>query len=104
LLKSLFISALYSWWRWRFSPGRFFARSTAGGIRTIIVQSRRQNTSGCPSIAHAIQHWRKPAACRHFAPKNSLHPRPDLKRMIDGTKPENKPKPVGYRKANQRRV
>jgi excinuclease ABC subunit B len=28
----------------------------------------------------------------------------ELKRMIDGTKPENKPKPVGCRKANQRRV
>jgi excinuclease ABC subunit B len=28
----------------------------------------------------------------------------ELKRALDGTKPENKPKPVGYRKANQRRV
>ena len=28
----------------------------------------------------------------------------ELKRMIDGTKPENKPQPVGCRKANQRRV
>jgi hypothetical protein len=75
---------LYSWLRWRFSLGRFFARSTVGGIRTIIIRSRRQNTSGCPSIARAIQHWRKPAACRHFAPKNSLHPRLDLERIING--------------------
>ena len=28
----------------------------------------------------------------------------ELKRALDGTKPENKPKPVGYQKANQRRV
>jgi hypothetical protein len=26
-----------------------------------------------------------------------------LERIIDGTKPENKPRPVGYQKANQRR-
>jgi hypothetical protein len=81
----LFISALYSWWRWEFSLGRFFAHSIAGGIRIIIVRSRRQNTSSNPSIACAIQHWRKPAACLRFAPENSLHPRPDLERMIDRT-------------------
>ena len=47
--------------------------------------ARAAYTSGYPSIFRAIQHWRKPAACLRFAPENSLHPRPDLERMIDRT-------------------
>jgi hypothetical protein len=78
------MSVLFSWWRWRFSPGRFFARSTAGGIRIITVQGRRQNITGNRRFSRAIEHWRKPAACHPFATNNSLRPRFKLKRMIDG--------------------
>jgi hypothetical protein len=73
---------LFSWWRWEFSPGRFFTRSTAGGICIITVQGRRQNITGNRRFSRAIEHWRKPAACHPFATNNSLRPRFDLKRII----------------------
>jgi hypothetical protein len=87
--------ALFSWWRWGFSPGRFFAHGTTGGIRIITAEGRRQNISGNRRFSRAVVHWRKPAACHPFATNNSLRPRFDLKRMIDGNPKAHFKEPCG---------
>jgi hypothetical protein len=85
LLKPLFISALFSWLGWGFSPGRLFFTGIAAEGICIILRIRRQDIVGHRGTARAIGHWRTLAACRRFAPKNSLHPWPDLERIICGT-------------------
>jgi len=85
LLKPLFISALFSWLGWGFSPGRLFFTGIAAEGICIILRIRRQDIVGHRGTARAIGHWRTLAACRRFAPKNSLPPRPDWERMVDRT-------------------
>jgi hypothetical protein len=88
--------ALFCWWRWWFSPGRLsFADSATGDIRIITIQDRRQNITGNRRFPRTIEHWRKPAACHPFAMNNSLRPRFDLKRMIDGNPKAHFEEPCG---------
>ena len=79
-LKPWFISALFSWLGWGFSPGRlFFTGRATGGIRIITGTNRWQNITGNRWLSRVSQPWRTPAPCRRFAPKNNLRPRPDTR-------------------------
>ena len=92
LANRRFIPALFCWWRWAVFVWAIAFRRQRHQRPS---HHHRSKTDGAPpatrSPSHDLERWRKPAACRPFAPDNSLPPRPDPGGRFDTGRPAGRP-------------